>query len=493
MTPLRERSIRQKLIVMGLIASSAALILACGALLTYEFFAYRDNMVRVLSIRSDIIGTNSVSAILFKDEQSAAETLASLKDDPHIISAGIYIQDNYPFARYGTDDDQRDVALIGRFANQDTHRFESDSLILVRRIVFKGEPIGTVLIRSDLQEMYARMWQYIGIILIIFLVSSLVALVVSAIVQRKITQPLLQLVDTARTVTAKKDYSIRARTESNDEMGILVVAFNEMLTQIERQSGALQRSSDECEQRVIERTRELQYANEELETFSYSVSHDLQSPLRGIDGFCQALVEDNSEMLDERGKDHLKRIQAAIVRMGQLVDDLLDFSKVNRMQLRKTDIDLSVLAQGLLKELQFRDPTREVEFHVQTGLVVKADEHLIAIVLTNLLENAWKFTSKHKHALIEVGVLKLPTETAYFVRDNGAGFDMAYVNKLFAPFQRLHTQKEYSGTGIGLATVQRIVSRHGGRVWAEGEMEKGASLYFSLPTKAVDQQQLEVN
>jgi light-regulated signal transduction histidine kinase (bacteriophytochrome) len=337
-----------------------------------------------------------------------------------------------------------------------------------------------VYIRSDLRDMYARIWQYIGIMLIVFFVSSLVAFVVSAIIERKITQPLFQLVETAQAVSVLKDYSIRATMDSEDEMGILVGAFNEMLVQIQQQAIALQRSRDEFEERVIERTRELQYANEELETFSYSVSHDLRTPLRGIDGFCQALVEDNAEMLDERGKDYLKRIQAATVRMGQLVDDLLGFSKVNRVQLRKSNIDLSALVQGLSKEIQKREPERKAEFHIQSGLVVNADEQLIRIVLTNLLENAWKFTSKLERTRIEFGVLTSATETAYFVRDNGAGFDMAYLKKLFVPFQRLHTEEEYSGTGIGLATVQRIVSRHGGRVWAEGEVEKGASLYFSL-------------
>jgi light-regulated signal transduction histidine kinase (bacteriophytochrome) len=228
------------------------------------------------------------------------------------------------------------------------------------------------------------------------------------------------------------------------------------------------------------RTAEVETANKELEAFSYSVSHDLRAPLRGIDGFCQALVEDCAERLDEQGKDYLKRIQAATVRMGQLVDDLLNLSSVSRAQLRKGRVDLTALVQGLSNELQQRDPEREAEFRIQTGLVADADQQLMRIVLTNLLENAWKFTSKQKRARIEFGALPSAKETAYFVRDNGAGFDMAYVNKLFAPFQRLHTANQFPGTGIGLATVQRIILRHGGRVWAEGEKGNGASFYFSF-------------
>ncbi|HEY3198702.1 MAG TPA: ATP-binding protein [Nitrospirales bacterium] len=481
MRPFRDISIRRKLIVMGLIASSAALLLACSAFLGYGLFAYRETMIHILSVRASIIGTHIASAIVFKDERAAADTLASLKEDPHIISAGVYTPDNLVFAMFGQNETNREAPFVQRFSgNPEGYWFERDSLILYRKIVFKGEHIGTVYIHSDLQEMYPRFWQYIGITLLVFFVSSIVALIVSSLFERKITHPLFHLVETVRTISAEKDYSVRAVTNSKDETGILVEAFNDMLTQIQRQSVALQLSSDEVEQRVIQRTRELESANKELETFSYSVSHDLRTPLRGIDGFCEALVEDYADKLDEQGKDYLRRIQAAAVRMGQLVDDLLDLSKVNRMQLLRSDIDLTALVQGLSQELQERDPDRQAEFHIQTGLVANADAQWIGIVLTNLLENAWKFTSKQKRPRIEFGAVKTTTETAYFVRDNGAGFDMAYVNKLFAPFQRLHTATQYPGTGIGLATVQRIILRHGGRVWAEGEIEKGASLYFTL-------------
>ncbi|HEY3198703.1 MAG TPA: PAS domain S-box protein [Nitrospirales bacterium] len=240
----------------------------------------------------------------------------------------------------------------------------------------------------------------------------------------------------------------------------------------------------QAEEDIKESNAKLKVINQELEAFSYSVAHDLQSPLRIINGYCQALAEDCVEKLDPQAQDHLKRIQIATVRMGQLIDNLLKLSNVSRTTIRKSQVDLGALAQGLTDELKQAEPAREAEFQIQDGMFAEADPQLIRIVLANLLENAWKFTSRQPRARIEVGLLKSETETAYFVRDNGEGFDMAYVDNLFAPFQRLHSTRDFPGSGIGLATVQRIILRHGGRVWAEAEKGKGASVYFSLPPKS---------
>ncbi len=231
---------------------------------------------------------------------------------------------------------------------------------------------------------------------------------------------------------------------------------------------------------------ELQAVNKELEAFSYSVSHDLRAPLRSIDGFSQALLEDCYDMLNRNGQDHLRRIRAATQRMGQLIDDLLNLSRVTRSDMCLELVDLSRLASDICTDLQQNQPKRKVEFAIQTGLTAQGDNHLLRVLLENLLNNAWKFTSKHTQARIEFGVM--PTEKGipvYFVRDDGAGFDMTYANKLFGPFQRLHNMNDFPGNGIGLATVHRIVYRHGGRVWAEGEVEQGATFYFTLVAEGV--------
>ncbi|RFC37369.1 MAG: His Kinase A (phospho-acceptor) domain-containing protein [Candidatus Nitrotoga sp. LAW] len=243
----------------------------------------------------------------------------------------------------------------------------------------------------------------------------------------------------------------------------------------------LRRVSVELEDQVTQRTIQLAAANQELEAFSYSVSHDLRAPLRSIDGFSRALLDDYSVQLDEVGKDYLQRVRAATQRMGQLIDDMLKLSRVTRSEMNFETVNLSVLAQTVADELQQAQPERRVEFVCMPGMTVRGDAHLLKIALENLLGNAWKFTSKREDARIKMGVTHQVGASVYFIRDNGAGFDMAYVGKLFSAFQRLHAMAEFSGTGIGLATVQRIIHRHGGRVWAEGELGKGATFYFTLP------------
>ena len=234
------------------------------------------------------------------------------------------------------------------------------------------------------------------------------------------------------------------------------------------------------EEQLQHRNIELAAVNDELEAFSYSVSHDLRAPLRSIDGFSQALLEDYADKLDEQGKDYLGRARAASQRMGILIDDLLNLSRVTRTEIRRESVDLSALAQLVGSELQQQDPDRQVTFEVAEGAVAVGDPHLLRTVLDNLIGNAWKFTGKHPQARLEFGITEDNGQRAYFVRDDGAGFDMAHANKLFRAFQRLHEVTEFEGTGIGLATVQRIINRHGGRVWAESAIGEGATFYFTL-------------
>lgn len=243
----------------------------------------------------------------------------------------------------------------------------------------------------------------------------------------------------------------------------------------------LRRVSVELEDQVTRRTTQLAAANKELEAFSYSVSHDLRAPLRSIDGFSRALLDDYAPQLDDTGKDYLNRVRASTQRMGQLIDDMLMLSRVTRSEMNLDTVNLSALAQTVVDELQQEYPERFVEFVCTPGMMVRGDARLLKIVLENLLGNAWKFTSKREHAHIEFGVMHQVGASVYFVRDNGAGFDMAYVGKLFSAFQRLHAMTEFPGTGVGLATVQRIIHRHGGEAWAEGEIDKGATFYFTLP------------
>jgi signal transduction histidine kinase len=235
-----------------------------------------------------------------------------------------------------------------------------------------------------------------------------------------------------------------------------------------------------AEEEIQRTNRELRAANKELEAFSYSVSHDLRTPLRSIDGFSQALLEDYADKLDVTAKEHLQRVRGAAQRMAALIDDMLNLSRVTRCELHREKLDLSAMAKSIAAELREAEPGRRVEFVIENGLTAEGDPQLLRAAMENLLRNSWKYTSGHPTARIEFGRGEKNEKHPFIVRDDGAGFDPRYADRLFGAFQRLHTAKEFPGTGVGLATVQRIIHRHGGEIWAEGAVEKGATFYFTL-------------
>lgn len=305
----------------------------------------------------------------------------------------------------------------------------------------------------------------------IFILMILVAVKITAnltLTLRYVLGPISRMQKGMATIS-QGNLDFRMGTDSANEIGDLSRAFDRMTERLKESRNSIEHNA-----------AQLMVANKELEAFSYSVSHDLRAPLRGIDGFSQVLLEDYADKLDDQGKDYLNRVRKASQRMSTLINDLLNLSRVTRAPMHRVMVNLSERAAEIAGDLRQQHPDRKTQLVIQDNLNAEGDPPLLQVLLTNLLSNAWKFTGRQAQARIEFGMQADKAQRVFFVRDNGVGFDMAYADKLFGAFQRLHSETDFPGTGIGLATVQRIVHRHGGVVWAEGEPGKGASFYFTL-------------
>jgi signal transduction histidine kinase len=469
--------IKRKLMLVIMLTSLTALLLACAGFAMYEFVTVRRLMVADLTTLADVIGATSTAALIFEDTKAATEFLGALKTKPHIVAACFYAKDGRFFARYSRDGEEMECLAA---PNQSGYRFEQGYLLLSHPMVEKGAPIGTLYLKSDLQPMKARFGPYLWIILLVLVTSVAGAFVLAEVLQWRISAPILALALTAKMVSESKDYTVRTVVHTRDELGLLAEAFNAMLSQIQERDAALRNLNEELEQRVQERTAELRAANRELEAFSYSVSHDLRAPLRAITGFSRILLEDYAPQLPDEAQHYLKIVDNGGQHMGQLIDDLLTFSRLGRMELRKQPVATADLVRQVLADLQAEKSGRQVEITLGDLRPCRAEPSLLRQVFVNLLQNALKYSSNREVAHIEVGCRERDGEQVYFVKDNGVGFDMQYAQKLFGVFQRLHRAEEYEGTGVGLAIVQRIVDRHGGRVWAEAALDQGATFYFTL-------------
>jgi len=488
-------SIHKKMLVLVLSTAAFALSITGAAMLYYDLQSFRNYWLTDLSAQADIIGLAAAPAIEFGDPQTAATYLESLKGKPSIMAAAIYSPGGARFASYVAAG-EKPVAFPALPA-VDGNSQSGTELDLFKRIVAGDEILGTVYIKARF-DIFGRLLNYLSIVGGVMALSLLAAVLISRRMQRNVTAPILEIARVARKVMDERDFGSRALKMTDDEIGVLVDAFNGMLAEIEgvigersRAEAALQDSESrllelnaELEQRVESRTAQLASANKDLEGFSYSVSHDLRAPIRAIGGFAALLAEDHkAEIGDEAGRK-IAIIRSEAARMGRLIDDLLAFSRLGRKALDPAELDMAEMAGKVYERLNRADPANKVEFRLGSMPQAHGDRSLFEQVWMNLLSNAIKFSAKREQPVIEVGGISDENEHVYFVRDNGAGFDPRYQAKLFGVFQRLHREDDFPGTGVGLALVHRIVTRHGGRVWADGKPDHGATFHFSLPKEA---------
>ncbi|HEX7901736.1 MAG TPA: ATP-binding protein [Planctomycetota bacterium] len=640
-TPLRDMPLPKKLRLIVLVVSSVALLGAFAIFLIYQWVtSWNDRLVQ-LKVMAAIVAEQSTAALEFDQKDQARTLLASLRSEPEIVAAALYDKKDRLFAPYATPGGP----AVPDQARPEGHAYEGGDLIIQQAVTSAGERVGTLYLRSDLRFLWARLWVNLGAAALVLGAAGLAVLALSARLGRWITVPVLRLAEVVRSVSAKKDYSIRAEPHGRDELGLLIEGFNDMLSQVQARDEALARARGELEIRVEERTRELTEevaerrqaeeklkekdarlseaqqiarlgswdwdpetgrvtwsdemyrihgllpagfagtleaylklvhpddrgpfkekledavkrrgpfaadhqiirpdgevrallahgkvvlddagrpvrfvgvtqditdrrraeeavrelnrklqdgmdelaaANKELEGFSYSVSHDLRAPLRAIDGFSRMLIEDCAGRLDEKGSRYVNVIRTNTQRMGQLIDDLLAFSRMGRKQVVPSPIDMEALAKSAYAEVVAIYPGRKLDFRLGALPPCHGDVSMMRQVFANLLANAVKYSRDRDPAVIEVQGQENGAEMIYSVRDNGVGFEMEYANKLFGVFQRLHSAKEFEGTGVGLALVQRIIQRHGGRIWGEGKVDHGAVFTFTLPKKEADHAQ----
>lgn len=412
------------------------------------------------------------TALLVEEFSDFQPYLEKTRDDPRVETALLLDASGRIMA-------STNVKLVGQAMPAiNTH---GEHVWRLRELTNATGLLGTLAIEFSNASLIAANRETRNLGIMIALVGMTLIAVVGLVAGSILTSRLQSLKDAALEIAQGRSTRLPKMT-GHDELSDLGNAFSHMAQDLEDERHRTQAAHNELEQRVASRTRELSAANQELESFSYSVSHDLRAPLRAIDGFSQALLEDYNNKLDETGVDYLNRVRRGAQNMAALIDDMLQLSRITRQNFCYDQVNLSNIAQDIVDQLHKQQPDRKIDTMIQTGVQADGDDALLRIALTNLLENAWKYTSKKPECRIVFGTEEQAGERVFYVKDNGTGFDMRYIDKLFGPFQRLHSSEEFPGTGVGLATVKRVISRHGGRVWAEGEIDKGAGFYFTLPS-----------
>lgn len=479
-------TLQRKLTLIITLTSFFALLVAGIFFVGFDYVKFRETQVNELKILSEVLGKNSIAAIDFNDSTTGIEILSMLRGVPQIDNAALLTSSNQVFATYSRD------KIPGNWLPPDSpasgYKFEEQYLSLRTAIMDVDRQVGQIYLRADLSIEQERWNRYIMILVAMGLLALVGSMIIGYKLQNTISKPISRLSDVATKVTNEKDYSIRVKEQGVDELRNLITAFNDMLEKIEERSQErdvaeekLKEHRDHLEELVSARTEALENSNKELEAFSYSVSHDLRAPLRSINGFCQLLAEDYGDRLDETGLDYLKRTQQSTRRMSAIIESLLQMAKISSQTFSPHKHNLSMLVADSVTKIMEANKDRNVDIQITPDLFCDCDADILSIALDNLIDNAWKYSTKQEKPKIEFGVITDDKgELTYYVKDNGIGFDMKYADTIFMAFKRLHANDDFPGSGIGLATVSRIIERHGGKIWVESEMGVGTTFYFTL-------------
>lgn len=472
----KDLPIQRKIISVILFTCGSVLLLTCAAFFAYEYNSSRNNIKNQLFITGEIIASNSTAALAFDNPEDAHEILTALKAEQHIIAAILFDEDGKIFSKYPKNLVPGDIAV-----EMNNYKFINSHLEISLPVTQGSRRLGMLYLKSDLKAIYERFRIYAIVVASVIIISFLLAYLLSWILQKSISKPILALAETARAVSEHQDYSQRVKKMGNDEIGLLTEAFNQMLTRIQEQNNSLNEFNQQLGQKVKERTIELEIANKDLESFTYSVSHDLRAPLRAINGFTQILEKKYHDKIDNEGRRMMGIVSDNAKKMGQLIDDLLQFSRLGKKEVQKTNIDTKAMVNSIIKEIDKDQWNNRAVIKIEDLLPSHGDSALLHQVFYNLITNALKYSRTKENPVIEIGSYSEGKENTYYIKDNGVGFDMQYYDKLFHVFQRLHSAEQFEGTGVGLAIVSKVISRHGGKVWADGKVNEGAIFYFSLP------------
>lgn len=511
MSVLQNMAIKHKLTTIIMLVCIIVLVLAGAAFIGWEQSTFRNNLVQNVSTQAEMVAENCKAALAFQDAEDAKETLQALHVEPSIVFGAVYTDGNKPFATYYRNYAEKKVHP-SKLQNSG-FSFGNGFLTVFTPIVLDGESIGIVCLRSDLQPMHTMLKRNTKIIIAVLLFASLVAYFVSSRLQRIISKPILSLADLAKVVSEKKDYSTRALKQSNDEVGLLIDAFNEMLEQIHERDVELVDAKEKLEVRVKERTaelsktndqlqqeiavrkkaekrqgqllEELEEANQELKDFAYIVSHDLKAPLRGIKALVDWISADYADKLDEQGREHINLLLSRVERMHNLIEGVLQYSRVGRIEERRVQVNLNDLVREAIDMVV---PSENITVTIENELpTIGCEQTRITQVFQNLLSNAAKYMDKPQ-GQIKISCVEEDNFWKFSIADNGPGIEEKHFERIFQMFQTLSPRDEFESTGVGLTVVKKIIKLYGGEIWVESKVGQGSIFFFTLPKTGAEQE-----